>query len=209
MKILYILAIILLLLFLVGQVRVGCQAEYSCDGPVVKVRFGGLKIQVFPAKPKEKKAAKPKKKKKKTKEKPQVPLGEKVGGALSYARALLPIVLDMAGQFTQKLQVDTLRLVLTAGGPDPADAAMLYGNASAALGAFWHPLTQAFHVKDGSARVDLDFDSSTMRLYGEASLSLKLGQVLWLALYFGGKVLRTFLSVRSRRNVNQPKRKAV
>jgi len=207
MKILYILAIILLLLFLVGQVRVGCQAEYSCDGPVVKVRFGGLKIQVFPAKPKEKKAAKPKKKKKKTKEKPQVPLGEKVGGALSYARALLPIVLDMAGQFTQKLQVDTLRLVLTAGGPDPADAAMLYGNASAALGAFWHPLTQAFHVKDGSARVDLDFNAPEPVLYAFASLSLKIGQIVKIAGYFGVKALFAFLSVRKKLK-NDKQRKA-
>lgn len=208
MKILTILAIVLAALFLLGQIRVGCQAEYSAGGPVVKLRIGALKLQVFPAKPKEKKPAQKKKKAKKTKEKPPVPLQEKVGGALSYAKALLPIVLDLAGQFTQRLQVDKLRLVLTAGGADPADAAMLYGNASAALGAFWHPLTQAFHVKDGSARVDLDFDRPEMTLYAFASLSLKIGQILKIGVYFGMKALFAFLSVRKKLKTEKQRKAA-
>lgn len=208
MKILPILAAVLVVLFLVGQVRVGCQAEYSVGGPVVKIRIGALRLQVFPAKPREGKPARKKEKKaKKAKEKSPVPLREKVGGALSYARELLPIVLDMAGQFRKKLQVDTLRLVLTAGGTDPADAAMLYGNASAALGAFWYPLTKAFHVKDGSARVDLDFDRSEMSLYVFASLSLKIGQIMKIGVYFGMKALVAFLSVREILKIEK-KRKA-
>ena len=205
MNFLYILTTMLIVLFLLGQVRVGCQAEYSAAGPVVKIRLGALKIQVFPMKSKEKKAAKPKKK---AEEKPPVPLGEKMGGALSYARELLPIVLDMAGQFAKKLQMDTLRLVLTAGGSDPADAAMLYGNASAALGAFWHPLTQAFHVKDGTAKVDLDFDRRETALYVFASLSLKIGQSVKIGVYFGLKALVAFLSVRKKLKLDKQRKAA-
>jgi len=204
MKALYILAAVLAVLFLLGQLRVGGRVEYRAEGLFAWLRFGSFRFRVYPWE-REKKEKPPKP----AKPKPETTLAQKVGGALDYAQSLLPIALEAAGQFYHKLRVDTLRLELTMGSSDPADAALAYGRAAAALGALWEPLTQAFHVKDGTARVDLDFDSSTMRLYGEASLSLKLGQVLWLALYFGGKVLRTFLSVRSRRNVNQPKRKAV
>ena len=87
--------------------------------------------------------------------------------ALDYAQSLLPIALEAAGQFYHKLRVDTLRLELTVGSHDPGDAALAYGRAAAAMGALWDPLVRAFHV--------------------EASLSLKLGQVLRLALYFGGR----------------------
>lgn len=204
MKALYILAAVLAVLFLLGQLRVGGRLEYRAEGLFAWLRFGSFRFRVYPRR-REKKEKPPKP----PKAKPESTLAQKVGGALEYAQSLLPIALEAAGQFYHKLRVDTLRLELTVGSSDPADAALRYGQATAALGALWEPLVQAFHVKDGTARVNLDFDSPGMRLYGEASLSLKLGQVLWLALYFGGKALRTFLSVRSRRSVNQPKRKAV
>lgn len=205
MKALYILVAVLLILFLLGQIRMGVRVEYQLDGLFAWARLGLLRFQVYPWKKQEK----PPKKKKPAKPKQETTLTQKVEGALDCAQALLPIALEAAGQFYHKLRVDTLRLELTVGSHDPADAALVYGRATAALGALWEPLTQAFHVKDGTARVDLDFDAPGMRLYGEASLSLKLGQVLRLALYFGGKALRAYLSVRSRRTVKQPKRKAV
>lgn len=204
MKALYILSAVLAVLFLLGQLRVGGRLEYRAEGLFAWLRFGSFRFRVYPRR-REKKEKPPKP----PKAKPESTLAQKVGGALEYAQSLLPIALEAAGQFYHKLRVDTLRLELTVGSSDPADAALRYGQATAALGALWEPLVQAFHVEDGTARVNLDFDSPGMRLYGEASLSLKLGQVLWLALYFGGKALRTFLSVRSRRSVNQPKRKAV
>jgi len=203
MKALYILSAVLAVLFLLGQLRVGGRVEYGAEGLFAWLRFGPFRFLVYPGKDKPPKPAKP------PKPKPETTLAQKMGGALDYAQSLLPIALEAAGQFYHKLQVDTLSLELTVGSHDPGDAALAYGRATAALGALWEPLVQAFHVKDGKARVDLDFDTPGMRLYGEASLSLKLGQVLWLALYFGGKALRTYLSVRSRRTVNQPKRKAV
>ena len=201
MKALYILAALLAVPFLLGQLRVGGRVEYRAEGLFAWLRFGPFRFRVYPRKA-EDKPPKP--------EKPPKPKTETApGGALDYAQSLLPIALEAAGQFYHKLRVDTLRLELTVGSHDPADAALAYGRATAALGVLWEPLVRAFHVEDGTARVDLDFDTPGMRLYGEASLSLKLGQVLRLALYFGGKALRTYLSVRSRRTVNQPKRKAV
>ena len=212
MKALYILTAGLLILFLIGQIRVGVRAEYNADGLRAWARVGVIRIQVYPWNKKEAKPQpKPKKQKKSKQAAPEPPArstAQKLGGALDYAKALLPIALEAAGQFKQNLRMDTLYLEVTAGSPDPADTAMLYGQASAALGAFWYPLTRAFHVKDGNARVNADFEATSMTLYGTVSLSLKIGQILWLGLYFGIKALRAFLTVRTTQKQKQQQRKA-
>ena len=168
MKAPVVLLCVLIVLFLIGQIRVGCKVAYDQSGAQVFVRLGAFRIRVFPLKKKNraekpKKEKKPKKKKQKKPKEP-VPLKEKIGGALGYAQALLPILLGSVKYFGRKLQIDTLHLILTAGSPDPADAASVYGKATAALGALWYPLTDAFDVKDGYARVDLDFESPQMTL---------------------------------------------
>ena len=208
-----ILLIVLAVLILIGQVRVGGLAEYSAKGFFAWVRLGKLYIKVFPLKKKDKPAKKKAKKakppkEKKEKPKAEVPLAEKAGGALDYARTLLPVALDAVGGMYSKIRMDTLELELTVGAADPADAAIRYGQASAALGALWEPLTRTFHVKDGHARVRVDFEAGGMTVYGRASLSLKIGQILWLGLYFGCKALRGFLAVRRRQKLKQQERKA-
>ena len=134
---------------------------------------------------------------------------EKVGGALGYAEALLPVLCKAAGYFFRKLRVDVLRLRLVAGAPDPADAATVYGTAVAVLGALWQPLTAAFDVKDGNARVDLDFESDQMTIWAAASFSIRIGQVLWLAVYFGIWALVRFWNERKRQKNEKKLRKAV
>ena len=116
--------IVLAALFLVGQIRVGGLAEYSAEGFRAWVRAGALKIRVFPLNKKDKparkkeKRAKPPKKKEEAPPSPK-PLTEKAGGALDYARALLPVALDAVGTMYGKLRMDTLELELTVGAADP------------------------------------------------------------------------------------------
>lgn len=205
-----ILLCVVIALVLLMQIRLGCKAEYDQNGPTVYVRLGKLYFRVFPVKKKEKpKKSKAKKPKKEKKPKEPVPLREKIGGTLGYLEQLLPVVLDAVKYFGRKLQIDTLHLYLLAGSPDPADAAMLYGRATAALGALWYPLTETFDVKDGHAKVDLDFEAQQMTIICTAALSLKLGQLLWFALYFGGRALCAFLKERSRQKTQRKQRKAV
>ena len=197
----------LAVLLLIGQIRVGVQVEYQSEGLFAWARLGTFRVPVFPLKKKEGPDKKRKKAKKPKKEKAPKPLGEKAGGALDYARELLPIALEAAGMFYHRLRMDTLKLELTVGSDDPADTAMRYGQASAILGSFWYPLTDAFHVKDGHAKVNLDFDAKERTLYAAASLSLKLGQVLWLGIYIGVRALKGFLAV-SKKQKNENVRKA-
>ena len=53
--------LLLLVLLLVGQIRLGAVAEYSQAGPEVRVRVGPLRIKVFPLTKKEKTQAQLKK----------------------------------------------------------------------------------------------------------------------------------------------------
>lgn len=218
MRALYVLAAAVLVLFLIGQVRVGGRAEFNAEGLFVWARLGVFRLQVVPWKwgkrksdvPQKPKKAKKKKKpaKKAEKERPPVSLPEKVGGALEYAQALLPTVLEAAGGLWRGLRVDTLELELTAGASDPADAAMLYGQANAALGALWYPLTRALHVKEGAARVRLDFDAPGVTVYGTAALSIKIGTAVWNGLRAGVKALFGVLAARKRLKLKRQQRKA-
>ena len=212
MKALFVLAVLVLILLLLGQVRVGGRAEFNEKGFFLWIRLGRFKLKILPAGPKEEKIGKPKKPKKEKepkkpkKEKPPTPLPEKIGGALEYAQALLPVALEAAKGMWRGLRVDVLELELTAGGGDPADTAMLYGQANAVLGALWYPLTRAFHVKDGTARVKLDFDALGTTLYGQAALSIKIGTLVWIGLGAGWKAL--FGALAARKRLKRKRRKA-
>lgn len=209
MKAVHVLAAVVLVLLLIGQVRAGGRAEFNAQGFFLWIRVGRFRIQILPMKPKpKKKPSPPKKPKKPKKEKPPTPLPEKVGGALEYAQALLPVGLEAAKGMWRGLRVDDLELELTAGSPDPADAAMLYGRANAALGALWTPLTRAFHVKDGRARVRLDFDAPGVTVYGTAALSIKIGTAVWIGLRAGVKALMGILAARRRLKIKRRQRKA-
>ena len=205
---LWIAAVILAVLFLVGQVRVGVRGEYTAHGITVWIRIGPVQLKVWPRKAAKQKPAREKKEQKPKKEAYQETPAP-AGGALEYVRELLPLALEAAGQFRRKLQVDHLKLVLRAGAHDPADAAMVYGYANAALGGLWLPLTEAFHVKDGRARVELDFESEHTTLYALGAMSIKVGQALWLGLYFGLKGLSKLAAVKGRRSTREKERKAV
>ena len=178
-----VLAAILAALFLLGGLRVGLRGEYTPETAGAWLRIGPAELRVFP-RPAEKKTDRPKKVRR------DGPAGEKQPllsrrGLLELGRRLFPLLLEAAGQFRRKLQIDELRLRLVAGAPDPADAALRYGQANALLGGIWQPVTRAFHVKDGRARVEVDFDRTEPALYGRVSLSLTVGQLAVLGLGFG------------------------
>ena len=220
MKWLLIPAAVLAVLWLLGQIRLGAGGEYGAEGLRVWLRAGPLPIGLFPRKKKKKKAGPKKGKKKEHKpapkpdrpaqkpDKPAPGLAERAGGAADYARALQPLLLEGAGQFKDKLQVDKLTLEVTVGSSDPAQAALNYGRASAALAGAWGALNEAFRLKEGEARVRVDFDARETKVYGYLALSLKLGQLVWLGVYFGCRALGAFLRTRSRRKQEHQQRKA-
>ena len=197
--------LVVLILLLLVQIRVGTVVEYSAQGLMVRVRLGAMRIQVFPGKKKKKPVQKEKPKPLSTKK----TSAKKKGGRLKLVLDFLPLVLDTVGRFRRKLRVDKLDVELTVGAGDPADAALQYGKANALLGSVWHPLTQALHVKDGRAHVELDFETASPVVYIFASLSLTVNQVLTLAVVFAAKALRILIRARNKHNKPCEEREAV
>ena len=207
MRGLIVAAVILVLLFLVGLIPLGGGGKYDSGGAKLWLRLGPVRVTLLPRKPKKKKP-----KQKKTKPEPDQPKQAQpekqkptLGGSLAYAKALLPLALECARRVWGAIYLNTLYLELQVGAEDPGEAAMAYGRANAALGAIWTPLVRAFHVKDGHARVDLDFDRTEPALYARAELSIRLGQALRLGLYFGLKALREILRVKNEKKQQQRK----
>lgn len=199
---LFLALLILLILFLIGQIRIGAQAEYCEQGLFVRVRIGAFLVPVFPANPKTEKKKKPKQT-----DAPQQK--KKKGGLLKLALKFIPLVLDTLKRFCRRLRVDRLDMELTVCAPDPADAAISYGRANALLGSLWQPITQTFHVKDGRAHVALDFDSDKSTIYILASLSLTVAQTLVLAVVFGWRALGILIRNRTGRETPTEQGEAV
>lgn len=213
-----VIGIILLFLFLLFQLRIGAVLEYGQNHPQIRVRVGPGKIKVYPGSKQEKASGKKKKKKLHSgswDEKSSVEDTGKKGKKLSLeqlmelAQRFIPLALEAAECLWNKLVVDDLEISVIVGSHDPADAAMLYGQLYSGMAAVWVPINQAFHVKNGRAHVDIDFESDSIVLYIKTALSIKVGQIFWIALYFGLKAIKQLLGYRKIQKTKVQEGKAV
>ena len=194
---LVILLVLILLVLAVAFLRLGAAAGYDETGGWVKVRVGPAWLTVFPlseekkrkreakAKQKaEKKAAKKKKRTAEPQENKKTPRRKTLknafspGGALDLALDLLPKLKEMAGDLRHAIRIDTLSLHLVWGEPDPADAAMHYGQAWGVLEALLAFTEANFTVKNRDLSVALDYQIESPRLTVEAACSISVAQLL-------------------------------
>lgn len=195
MTFLKVLLVILVVLWLISLIRIGGRVKYGAEGLFVWVLAGPLKIQLLPAKPKEKK---PKKEKQK-KEKP--PLAEKhkkepkegQPGTLSRLMKLLPVVGQACGALRRKIRIDDLDLDLIWGGSNPAAIAIGYGQANAAMGMIWPILDHNFKVKRRNLRISMDYSRTQPGVEAAAALTMTVGQIVTLGVHYGVKALVTWI----------------
>ena len=198
-----VLLLLLAAVLLLGFLRVGAEAGYGQEGPWLTAFLGPIPLVLYPvdrekaAKKAEKKRAKARKKeeaarkKGKAPEEPEKP-SPALGGKLSLAWDLLPVVRQAAGRFRRKIRVDDLVMDLTWGEEDPADAAIHYGWAWAASEALLSVLEANFEIKNRDISLHLDYQREEPLLYVRGKLSLTIGQLLRIALplaWQGGKIL--------------------
>ena len=191
-----------LLSWLIGRLPLGAGVSRTREeGNRIWLQLGPASITLYPrpkkppTKPAKEKKSKPAKEKKPKKEgKPRKPFTREQ--IVTLVRRFLSLALEAAGSFRRKLCIDVLELDLIVGSPDPADAAMDYGKASAALGALWGPLNEAFRVKDGRARVDVDFQQEHWAVWGRLQMTLTIGQLVWLGLRYGAAALNILRETR-------------
>ena len=183
------LLIILLVFWLISLIRVGGRVRYGEAGLFAFVLAGPLKIQLFPAKPREEEPEKKKKPKKEKKPKEKKPKPEGQPGTLSRLMQLLPVVGEVCGALKRKIRIDDLKLELIWGGSDAAAVALGYGQANAALGMLWPLLDNNFKVKRHSFQIGMDYGRTRPAVELEAALTFTVGQIVALGVHYGVKAL--------------------
>lgn len=201
----------------------GVSVRYDVDGVVVRLITGPFQITLFPMKKKDKKpkkvkekkssdsdaesAAQPEQKEEKSKKdkseqesKDKSGQQEKPGGPITDFLPLVKLALKFVGDFFGKmLYIDVLYLKITMGGGDPADLAMNYGKAWAALGNLWPKIDRMFTIKKRDIQLQCDFEASETLVNARVDITLTLGRLLGLVFSYGFKILFGFVKIQSKR----------
>ena len=194
------------LIVLVCLVRVGVDVSYEDDVFTLKAALGPVTLTILPQKPKPEKKEKPKKEKKKKpgKEKQDKPK-EKKKLSLSFLVGVAKLALQAVNTFRRKLHVDVFRLVFIAGGSDPYDIAMLTGRVRAALDGLYPLARRALIIRERDVRVGADFLADKPAFAGRLKLTIRIGQVLGIALVFAVKALALYLKDKKKSKTDKPK----
>ena len=198
---------------LLAVLPLGVSVRYNSEGPLVRVIAGPVRITVFPLPKKEKK-----KKEKKPEAAAQVPASEPAprnpepppkpkeekpreekGGSFLDFLPLVKIALDFLGDFRRKLRLDVLELKLIMAGGDPANLAINYGRAWAALGNLMPHLERLFVIKKRDIEVECDFTGTETLIIARLELTITLGRILSLVVVYAIRALKEFLKIKKKR----------
>ena len=188
--------VILAVLVLIGCIPVGVDAAYGEGGVLLSVKIGFFRLQILPAKPqKPKKPKKPKQQKPAASSAPSAapdapaePAAKKklaLPGGLNGILRLVNLALSTLGDLRRKLRVEELTLHVTFAGDDPADAALHYGQAWAAVGALMPALDRLFVIKKRDISPILDYNREQMSVDAHLILTITIGRALALGLKAG------------------------
>lgn len=189
--------VILAVLVLIGCIPVGVDAAYGEGGVLLSAKIGFFRLQILPAKPQ-----KPKKPKKPKQQKPaaspapsaapDTPAAEAapqkklaLPGGLNGILRLVNLALSTLGDLRRKLRVEELTLHVTFAGDDPANAALHYGQAWAAVGALMPALDRLFVIKKRDICPILDYNREQMSVDAHLILTITIGRALALGLKAG------------------------
>lgn len=198
---LWILLILALLLTAFNLLRVGVDAEYDGEGLFLRAKAGPVRIMILPRK------ETPEKPKKKKKEKPpkddgdEEPPKKKKRSPLTL-RTLLKLVrpaLEAAGSFRRKLSIDLLRLHARIGTGDPYDTAMTFAYLQSAVYGLQPLAERALNVKERDVWLTPDFTNDSIAAEGRLIGTIRIGQIVWIALVLGWKALPVILRQRKKK----------
>ena len=212
-----ILAVFVVLLAVLLLLPIGADVEYGEDGILLRADVGPVHLQLLPkpqkkngGKKKDKKAKKEKKKKEKKPKKTgkrEVEQPKKKGGTVGLILSLLPVVLQALGALRRRILVKKLELHYTAGGSDAAKAAISYGTVSGSGAVLLQLLEQCFKIRERCLTVDVDFLAESSTVYLRLQISIRVGQVLYLAIRYGFACLKVWLGRKKKEDKSDaPKR---
>ena len=185
--------VILAVLVLIGCIPVGVDAAYGEGGVLLSAKISFFRLRILPAKPK--KPKKPKQQKPAASSAPSAapdapaePAAKKklaLPGGLNGILRLVNLALSTLGDLRRKLRVEELTLHVTFAGDDPADAALHYGQAWAAVGALIPALDRLFVIKKRDICPILDYNREQMSVDAHLILTITIGRALALGLKAG------------------------
>ena len=154
-----IVGVLILIIFLICQIRVGVDISFVENKLVLSVKLCGLLLQIYPrksSKPKKPKQEEPKpeeeKPQKEKKPKKKKPKREKKGPGLMISGdeiiELLKKVLDGLAKFSRGFSVDRFLLHWVAAGKDPCDTARLFASVNAVLSSLAPYCAARFHCRN-------------------------------------------------------------
>lgn len=193
MTALWIILAIALVLTLLNLLPVGVDAAYAEGAFSLAARIGLARLHLLPkapdAKPGKAKTKKPKKKAKKKSAPPD-------------AQTLLKLAelgLQALDRLRQKLHVRLLRLVFVSGAPDPYDTALAFGCVNAALGALTPLAERTLCIDERDIQTGVDFDAERPRIDARIVCTIRIGQIVAVALIFGVGYLKQKLQAKKAR----------
>ena len=172
MTALWIILAIALVLTALNLLPVGVDAAYADDVFSLSARIGPFRLRLLPKPP----DAKPKKEKPKKKSAPP---------DLKTILGLAKLGLQALDRFRQKLRVQLLRLVFVSGAPDPYDTALEFGYVNAALGALTPLAERALRIEERDIQTGVDFQAEQPRIDARIVCTIRIGQIVVIALAFG------------------------
>lgn len=196
----WLVAFAIVLLFMLLPVRI--RAEYNKEA-LVQLLIGPVRLMLYPRRAKDPKSKSPGKKKRSDSDfESYETKNKKSSTGLSDLLEIVQFIIDFLKDFKRKLIVADLRLHVLLAGEDPCDVAVNYGRAWAALGNLMPLIERHFVIKKRDLHVSCDFTADKTLVDAKVILSVRLGDILWIGVYHGIRVLRKYLK-------NMKKSKAV
>ena len=197
--------ITLVILVVLAWIPLGATIRYNTDGLSLKIIAGPIRLTVLPKKNKEEKSKKkPKdnsapKKVKASSTQPATPKQEEKGGPITDFLPLVNTALDLLNAFRKKLRIDRLELKLIMAADDPCDLAVNYGRAWAAVGNLFPRLERWLVIKQRDVEVECDFEASQTVVIAHVDLTITLGRLLGILIWYGVRALKQFISINNKR----------
>ncbi len=174
---------------------IGFSAIYRESNPGVWILIGPVKFRVYPGKPKEKKESPKEVRKHSASTKSE----SKKGGSYRDFQPVVGTIIEFLGEFRRKIRVNNLILNIVLAGDDPANLAVNYGRAWAALGNLMPQLERLFVIRKRDLEVACDFTADKTRIFARLDATITLGRTLHLLSRHGLKVLKHLMKLKKLR----------
>ena len=173
------LAITLAVVLLIALLRFGVIVEYNDEGFLIWVKAGFLKFRLLEEEKKKRLKRLKQKKKKVVKYKKDL-IKDFTPGSLQEFISGLKNIGNMLKRIRKRLLIKELTLYYTSAGEDPANVALQFGAANAAIETIVPMIKRNFRIRRLDLKTAVDFESLKPGIYAKASISIAVWEVFYI-----------------------------